>query len=75
MIPEPSLSLHRSSLNLDAQSDSWEKLRWLVSYHNSTVQRLKKGYGRGPAAFDIVAPQPFEIPDSLMIDSALSDAL
>ena len=51
-----------------------EKLRWLVFYHNSTVQRLKKQYGREPDAFDIFAPQPFEIPDSLMIDSALSDA-
>ena len=52
-----------------------EKLRWLVSYHNSVVQRLKKHYGKEPDRFDIFDSQPFEIPDSLMIDTALLDAV
>jgi hypothetical protein len=45
-----------------------EKHRWLVSYHNSTVNLLKKHYGPDQAPFDIFAPQPMDIPDSLKID-------
>lgn len=52
-----------------------EKVRWLVSYHNSVVQRLKEYYAKEPDPFDIFDPQPFEVPDSLMIDTALLDAI
>lgn len=44
-----------------------EKHRWLVSYHNGTVERLKKHYGPEQDRFDIFAPQPMDIPDSLKI--------
>lgn len=50
-----------------------EKHCWLVSYHNGTVERLKKHYGPEQDRFDIFAPQPMEIPDSLKIDPAIFD--
>jgi hypothetical protein len=75
------LKAHKESVErkVESQTDKdvriLEKLRWLVSYHNSTVQRLKKHYGQKPEAFDIFGVQPFDIPDSLMIDSVLSNTL
>lgn len=52
-----------------------QKLRWVVSYHNNVVQRLKKFYAKEPDRFDIFDTQPFEVPDALMIDTSLLDAV
>ena len=49
-----------------------EKHRWLVSYHDDTIERLKQHYGPEQDRFDIFAPQPMEIPDSLKIDPTYS---
>jgi hypothetical protein len=51
------------------------KLRWLVLYHNSVVQRLKKHYEKLPDPFDQFDQQPIEIPDALLIDEALLDTV
>lgn len=47
-----------------------EKLQWLVSYHNTAVQRLKKRYSKLPDPFDIFDEQPMDIPDTLFISEA-----
>jgi hypothetical protein len=52
-----------------------EKLRWLASYHNDVVQRLKKYYGEDPNPYDIFDRQPIQVPESLMIDTDLLDAV
>ena len=52
-----------------------EKHRWLVSYHDDTIERLKQHYGPEQDRFDIFAPQPMEIPDSLKIDPNILDAV
>jgi hypothetical protein len=44
------------------------KHRWLLVYHNDAVQRLKKHYGKQKDPYDIFDAEPFEVPDSLMID-------
>jgi hypothetical protein len=51
------------------------KLRWVVSCHNDAVQRLKEYYGQDPNPYDISDRQPIQVPDSLMIDTALLDAV
>jgi hypothetical protein len=51
-----------------------EKHSWLVSYHNGTLERLKKHYGPEQDRFDILAPQPMDIPNSLKIDPSILGA-
>jgi hypothetical protein len=52
-----------------------KKLHWLVSYHNDAVQRIKKYYAEDPNPYDIFDKQPIAVSDSLMIDTALLDAV
>jgi len=52
-----------------------EKHRWLISYHNDTIERLRKHYGQFPDRFDILDQQPMDIPDSLKIEPNILGAV
>jgi hypothetical protein len=52
-----------------------DKLRWVVSYHNDAVQRLKQYYEQDANPYDILDRHPIQVPDSLKIDTALLDTV
>jgi hypothetical protein len=51
-----------------------EKHRWLLAYHNDAVERLQKRHGPEQDRFDIFAPQPMDIPNSLKIGPSILGA-
>ena len=75
--PMETLQAHKASTERKIKSleekdaNIIKKLRWLVSYHNGVIQRLRALRSKGPDPFDVFDNQPPEISDSMFISDEL----